>query len=312
FKGGPAGGAAGAVDGGARAGTAAQAGRVSGRSGARGGAAGAPPHDPLRPRSGFRVPFLLHPLPGAGRRRRSHWGPDGLVCGHPASAGQRVGHHGHRRAGGDVEGVLPGIPLPPGARVLARGGRLDRQAGLWRARRAADRRGRGGVGDEGDVLGGNGVQDRDDVWDRYRRQGGTDFMPRFIFVTGGVVSGLGKGITAASLGRLLKSRGLSVTIMKMDPYINIDPGTMSPLQHGEVFVTEDGTETDLDLGHYERFIDVELTRNNNLTAGRIYWSVLTKERRGDFLGGTVQVIPHVTNEIKANILHIAETQPELD
>ncbi|HEY8416490.1 MAG TPA: CTP synthase [Limnochordales bacterium] len=137
-------------------------------------------------------------------------------------------------------------------------------------------------------------------------------MTKFIFVTGGVVSGLGKGITAASLGRLLKSRGLSVTIMKMDPYINVDPGTMSPLQHGEVYVTDDGTETDLDLGHYERFIDVELTRDNNLTAGRIYWSVLTKERRGDFLGGTVQVIPHVTNEIKARIRHVAEAQPDLD
>ena len=137
-------------------------------------------------------------------------------------------------------------------------------------------------------------------------------MTKFIFVTGGVVSGLGKGITAASLGRLLKSRGLSVTIMKMDPYINVDPGTMSPLQHGEVYVTDDGAETDLDLGHYERFIDVELTRDNNLTAGRIYWSVLTKERRGDFLGGTVQVIPHVTNEIKACIRHVAEAQPDLD
>jgi len=137
-------------------------------------------------------------------------------------------------------------------------------------------------------------------------------MTRFIFVTGGVVSGLGKGITAASLGRLLKSRGLSVTIVKMDPYINVDPGTMSPLQHGEVFVTEDGTETDLDLGHYERFIDEDLTRDNNVTAGRIYWSVLTKERRGDFLGGTVQVIPHVTNEIKAHIRHVAESRPDLD
>ena len=137
-------------------------------------------------------------------------------------------------------------------------------------------------------------------------------MTRFIFVTGGVVSGLGKGITAASLGRLLKSRGLSVTIVKMDPYINVDPGTMSPLQHGEVFVTEDGTETDLDLGHYERFIDEDLSRDNNVTAGRIYWSVLTKERRGDFLGGTVQVIPHVTNEIKAHIRHVAESRPDLD
>ncbi|MBO8142135.1 MAG: CTP synthase [Firmicutes bacterium] len=137
-------------------------------------------------------------------------------------------------------------------------------------------------------------------------------MPRYVFITGGVVSGLGKGITAASLGRLLKSRGLSVTILKMDPYINMDPGTMSPLQHGEVFVTDDGAETDLDLGHYERFIDVDLSRDNNLTAGRIYWSVLTKERRGDFLGATVQVIPHVTNEIKEQILRLAKIQPGLD
>ena len=125
-------------------------------------------------------------------------------------------------------------------------------------------------------------------------------MPvKYVFVTGGVVSGLGKGITAASLGRLLKSRGYSVTMQKFDPYINIDPGTMNPIQHGEVFVTDDGAETDLDLGHYERFIDESLTKNSNVTTGKIYWSVLSKERRGDFGGGTVQVIPHITNEIKS-------------
>ncbi|HLS89904.1 MAG TPA: CTP synthase [Limnochordia bacterium] len=132
-------------------------------------------------------------------------------------------------------------------------------------------------------------------------------MAKYVFVTGGVVSGLGKGITAASLGRLLKSRGINVTIAKLDPYINVDPGTMSPLQHGEVFVTEDGAETDLDLGHYERFMDVNLTRMSNVTTGQIYWSIITKERRGEFLGGTVQVIPHVTNEIKDHIKRIAET-----
>ncbi len=125
-------------------------------------------------------------------------------------------------------------------------------------------------------------------------------MPvKYVFVTGGVVSGLGKGITAASLGRLLKARGYSVTMQKFDPYINIDPGTMNPIQHGEVFVTDDGAETDLDLGHYERFIDESLTKNSNVTTGKIYWSVLSKERRGDFGGGTVQVIPHITNEIKS-------------
>lgn len=125
-------------------------------------------------------------------------------------------------------------------------------------------------------------------------------MPvKYVFVTGGVVSGLGKGITAASLGRLLKARGYKVTMQKFDPYINIDPGTMNPIQHGEVFVTDDGAETDLDLGHYERFIDESLTKNSNVTTGKIYWSVLQKERRGDFGGGTVQVIPHITNEIKS-------------
>ncbi len=122
---------------------------------------------------------------------------------------------------------------------------------------------------------------------------------KYVFVTGGVVSGLGKGITAASLGRLLKSRGYTVTMQKFDPYINIDPGTMNPIQHGEVFVTNDGAETDLDLGHYERFIDEKLTKRSNVTTGKIYWSVLNQERRGDFGGGTVQVIPHITNEIKS-------------
>ncbi|OBZ15673.1 MULTISPECIES: CTP synthase [Bacillales] len=126
-------------------------------------------------------------------------------------------------------------------------------------------------------------------------------MTKYIFVTGGVVSSLGKGITAASLGRLLKNRGLKVTIQKFDPYINVDPGTMSPYQHGEVFVTDDGAETDLDLGHYERFIDINLSKNNNVTSGKIYSNVITKERRGDYLGGTVQVIPHITNEIKDRV-----------
>ncbi len=129
---------------------------------------------------------------------------------------------------------------------------------------------------------------------------------KYIFVTGGVVSGLGKGITAASLGRLLKARGYRVTMQKFDPYINIDPGTMNPIQHGEVFVTEDGTETDLDLGHYERFIDENLDKNSNVTTGKIYWSVLLKERHGDYGGGTVQVIPHITNEIKSLFYHSDE------
>ena len=123
-------------------------------------------------------------------------------------------------------------------------------------------------------------------------------MTKYIFVTGGVVSGLGKGITAASLGRLLKARGLKVAAQKLDPYINVDPGTMSPYQHGEVYVTEDGAETDLDLGHYERFIDEDLNKFSNLTTGKVYWNVLNKERRGEYLGATVQVIPHITNEIK--------------
>jgi CTP synthase len=131
-------------------------------------------------------------------------------------------------------------------------------------------------------------------------------MAKYIFVTGGVVSSLGKGITAASLGRLLKSRGLKVTIQKFDPYINFDPGTMSPYQHGEVFVTEDGGETDLDLGHYERFIDINLSKSSNVTAGKIYWSVINKERKGDYLGSTVQVIPHITNEIKERIYRVGK------
>ena len=131
-------------------------------------------------------------------------------------------------------------------------------------------------------------------------------MSKYIFVTGGVVSGLGKGITAASLGRLLKARGLKVAAQKLDPYINVDPGTMSPYQHGEVFVTEDGAETDLDLGHYERFIDEDLNKFSNLTTGKVYWKVLNAERRGEYLGETVQVIPHITNEIKAFIYSLGE------
>jgi CTP synthase len=131
-------------------------------------------------------------------------------------------------------------------------------------------------------------------------------MAKFVFVTGGVVSSLGKGSTAASLGCLLKSRGLSVTVLKFDPYINVDPGTMSPYQHGEVFVTDDGAETDLDLGHYERFLDISIGKANNVTAGKVYWSVIQKEREGAYLGGTVQVIPHITNEIKGRLLSLAK------
>ena len=125
---------------------------------------------------------------------------------------------------------------------------------------------------------------------------------RFIFVTGGVVSSLGKGIASASLGALLESRGLTVTILKLDPYINLDPGTMSPFQHGEVFVTDDGSETDLDLGHYERFLNTKMTKSNNFTTGQVYEEVLRRERKGDYLGGTVQVIPHITDEIKKRII----------
>ena len=135
---------------------------------------------------------------------------------------------------------------------------------------------------------------------------------KYVFVTGGVVSSLGKGITAASLGRLLKNRGLKIALQKMDPYLNMDPGTMSPYQHGEVFVTDDGGETDLDLGHYERFTDINVTKNSNVTTGKIYWSVISKERKGDFLGGTIQVIPHITNEIKSRIHKVArETNPDV-
>ena len=131
-------------------------------------------------------------------------------------------------------------------------------------------------------------------------------MTKYIFITGGVVSSVGKGITAASIGRILKSRDISVTVQKLDPYLNVDPGTMSPYQHGEVFVTQDGAETDLDLGHYERFIDIELTRASSVTTGQIYVAVIAKERRGDFLGGTIQVVPHVTNEIKRRIREVGE------
>src|ERR1700738_5282654 len=131
---------------------------------------------------------------------------------------------------------------------------------------------------------------------------GLFIMTRYIFITGGVVSSLGKGITSASLGAILEAQGYRVTLIKLDPYINVDPGTMSPFQHGEVFVTEDGAETDLDLGHYERFTDVKMGKRNNFTTGQIYESVIRRERRGDYLGGTVQVIPHITDEIKAWIL----------
>ncbi len=137
-------------------------------------------------------------------------------------------------------------------------------------------------------------------------------MTKYIFVTGGVVSSVGKGISVASIGRILKSRGFSVSVMKLDPYLNVDPGTMSPYQHGEVFVTQDGSETDLDLGHYERFIDIELTASSNVTAGQIYSSVIARERRGDYLGGTIQAVPHVTNEIKERIFSLArESQADV-
>ncbi len=131
-------------------------------------------------------------------------------------------------------------------------------------------------------------------------------MTRFIFVTGGVVSSVGKGVTVASIGRILKSRGVSVSVLKLDPYLNVDPGTMSPYQHGEVFVTNDGSETDLDLGHYERFIDMDLTKASNLTAGQVYSDVISRERKGEFLGGTIQAVPHVTDAIKQRIIHLAE------
>jgi CTP synthase len=133
-------------------------------------------------------------------------------------------------------------------------------------------------------------------------------MTKYIFFTGGVVSSVGKGVTAAAVGRLLKARGISVTVQKLDPYLNVDPGTMSPYQHGEVFVTEDGAETDLDLGHYERFVDENLSRLSNVTSGAVYNYVLSQERRGDYLGGTIQVIPHVTNEIKRRIGLVARDE----
>src|SRR6266852_1904185 len=140
-------------------------------------------------------------------------------------------------------------------------------------------------------------------------------MPKYIFVTGGVVSSVGKGITVAALGRILKSRHVSVTVQKLDPYLNVDPGTMNPYQHGEVFVTSDGAETDLDLGHYERFVDIALTRRASVTTGSVYRAVIEKERRGDYLGGTVQMIPHVTNEIKDRVRAAAKGQngePDVD
>ena len=136
-------------------------------------------------------------------------------------------------------------------------------------------------------------------------------MAKHIFVTGGVASSLGKGLTASSLGRLLKDRGLRVEMQKLDPYINVDPGTMNPFEHGEVFVTDDGSETDLDLGHYERFVDVNLTRPSSVTTGSIYSSVIARERRGDYLGKTVQVIPHVTDEIKSRILALADDDVDI-
>src|SRR5438309_7572205 len=133
-------------------------------------------------------------------------------------------------------------------------------------------------------------------------------MAKYLFVTGGVVSSLGKGITAASIGTILKARGLRIGMQKLDPYLNVDPGTMSPYQHGEVFVTDDGAETDLDLGHYERFVDISCSKASNVTTGKIYASVIAKERRGDYLGGTIQVIPHITNEIKERIARVAEEE----
>ena len=137
-------------------------------------------------------------------------------------------------------------------------------------------------------------------------------MAKFIFVTGGVVSSVGKGVSVASIGRLLKCRGVSVSVLKLDPYLNVDPGTMSPYQHGEVFVTGDGSETDLDLGHYERFIDLELTQSSNVTAGQIYSDIIAKERKGEFLGGTIQTVPHVTDAIKQRIHRVAnEGNPDV-
>src|SRR5436305_13113401 len=143
-------------------------------------------------------------------------------------------------------------------------------------------------------------------WNAGIRESEAERMPKYIFVTGGVVSSVGKGVTVASIGRLLKSRGLRVAAMKLDPYLNVDPGTMNPYQHGECFVTDDGAETDLDLGHYERFIDTNLSRDSNVTTGQVYSSIIASERRGDYLGGTIQVIPHVTNEIKSRVRRVAD------
>jgi len=140
---------------------------------------------------------------------------------------------------------------------------------------------------------------------------GNKIHTKFIFITGGVISSLGKGLAAASIGALLEARGLTVTLQKLDPYINVDPGTMNPFQHGEVYVTEDGAETDLDLGHYERFTSAKMGAINNYTSGKIYYSVITKERRGEYLGGTVQIIPHVTDEIKQAILQLANLQVDI-
>src|SRR5665648_960520 len=134
-------------------------------------------------------------------------------------------------------------------------------------------------------------------------------MARYIFITGGVVSSLGKGLASAALGALLQARGYKVRLRKLDPYLNVDPGTMSPYQHGEVFVTDDGAETDLDLGHYERYVEENITRESNITSGSVYYNVISKERRGDYLGGTVQVIPHVTNEIKERISRVSRNLP---
>src|SRR5881296_682318 len=178
----------------------------------------------------------------------------------------------------------------PGARERDRdrGGRMDGGRALDRGRHGGrPRAGAGGAGRGADMSGKNG-------------------KTKFIFVTGGVVSSLGKGVASASIGALLEARGLKVTLVKMDPYINVDPGTMSPFQHGEVFVTDDGAETDLDLGHYERYVSTRMAKRNNFTTGQVYDSVITKERRGDYLGGTVQVIPHITDEIKRRIREAAE------
>ena len=200
-----------------------------------------------------------------------------------------------------------GSPRAPGSRSPAwcspgRAGSPTRPGSCSSRREPADRHVRTSVRARGTLL----IQSRKPSREALR-------MAKFVFVTGGVVSSLGKGITAASIGTILKARGLHVGMQKLDPYLNVDPGTMSPYQHGEVFVTDDGAETDLDLGHYERFVDVALSKASNVTTGKIYASVIAKERRGDYLGGTVQVIPHITNEIKQRILRVAENElPEPD